>query len=92
MRAVGRPALNLDALDTATTVERDRFDLTDRIAEQVQRAVRHVATDRRGWNRYRPDPTDRQNRNGRTTTLSDPCPWCAGILTGRTKPYVTCDR
>lgn len=32
------------------------------------------------------------NRNGRTTTLSDPCPWCAGILTGRTKPYVTCDR
>ncbi|MFE7017702.1 hypothetical protein ACFVAQ_45875 [Streptomyces sp. NPDC057651] len=33
-------------------------------------------------------------RDGRTTTLDDPCPWCAGPLTGRTRPggepLVTC--
>ncbi|MFZ3569262.1 hypothetical protein ACNYS0_20130 [Streptomyces sp. BH034] len=33
-------------------------------------------------------------RDGRTTTLDDPCPWCAGPLTGRTRaggePAVTC--
>ncbi|MFF7234419.1 hypothetical protein [Streptomyces sioyaensis] len=33
-------------------------------------------------------------RDGRTTTLDDPCPWCAGPLTGRTQPggepLVTC--
>ncbi|MEV5673496.1 hypothetical protein AB0L28_32585 [Streptomyces sp. NPDC052503] len=33
-------------------------------------------------------------RDGRTTTLDDPCPWCAGPLTGRTRaggePSVTC--
>ncbi|MBZ6258146.1 hypothetical protein KVH22_21760 [Streptomyces olivaceus] len=36
------------------------------------------------------------NRDGRTTTLDTPCPWCRGTLTGRTErggePYVTCDR
>lgn len=33
-------------------------------------------------------------RDGRTTTLDDPCPWCGGQLLGRTKaggePLVTC--
>lgn len=36
------------------------------------------------------------NRDGRTITLTAPCPWCGGTLTGRTEPggqpYVTCDR
>ncbi|MFE9340850.1 hypothetical protein [Streptomyces sp. NPDC007063] len=34
------------------------------------------------------------NRDGRTTTLDRPCPWCGGELTGRTRaggtPEVTC--
>ncbi|MFB8415425.1 hypothetical protein ACFC63_07910 [Streptomyces albidoflavus] len=25
-------------------------------------------------------------RDGRTTTLAEPCPWCGGTLTGRTRP------
>ncbi|MFD8005727.1 zinc ribbon domain-containing protein [Streptomyces mirabilis] len=33
-------------------------------------------------------------RDGRTTTLDEPCPWCGGSLTGRTRPggepVVTC--
>ncbi|MEV2203754.1 hypothetical protein AB0E11_27860 [Streptomyces fradiae] len=33
-------------------------------------------------------------RDGRTTALADPCPWCSGQLTGRTRaggePVVTC--
>ncbi|MFE1070980.1 hypothetical protein ACFW5W_07090 [Streptomyces sp. NPDC058783] len=35
-------------------------------------------------------------RDGRTITLDTPCPWCGGVLTGRTvpggEPFVTCDR
>jgi hypothetical protein len=36
------------------------------------------------------------NRDGRTTTLDTPCPWCGGELTGETRPggepVVTCWR
>ncbi|MYR46615.1 hypothetical protein GTW67_32340 [Streptomyces sp. SID5910] len=35
-------------------------------------------------------------RDGRTTELTEPCPWCGDTLTGHTRrggePYVTCDR
>ncbi|MEV6073975.1 hypothetical protein AB0L80_02490 [Streptomyces sp. NPDC052069] len=44
--------------------------------------------------RARRDVERALGRDGRTTTLDDPCPWCAGPLTGRTRaggePVVTC--
>ena len=46
---------NLDALDTALAVERDLFDLADRIAAAVQRPTYH-GRDERG--RWRADPDD----------------------------------
>ncbi|MCX5362896.1 hypothetical protein OG864_29800 [Streptomyces sp. NBC_00124] len=44
--------------------------------------------------RARADIERALNRDGRTTRLETPCPWCGGELTGRTRaggePYVTC--
>ncbi|MFK0069738.1 hypothetical protein [Streptomyces sp. NPDC091046] len=167
--------VNLDALDAAMSVERNLFELADRIAEQAQRPVRrrHVVDTLDGAGtrgRFEDDQDDRDdparwhlpthnasvtaraaspgsrayglhwaavwiegrilgeqhgdmftpvplrtldeaaatirraratvdralNRDRRTITLTAPCPWCGGTLTGRTvpggEPYVTCDR
>ncbi|MFD5873731.1 hypothetical protein [Streptomyces sp. NPDC060322] len=141
--------LNLDALDAATEVERELFDLADAVAEYVQRPIR-PARDSRG--RFITDQADAADparwhyqaqtspgsrafglhwaavwlegraldepagdlfepmpvrlldqvataarrsrrtveralgRDGRSTTLAEPCPWCGGCLTGRTRP------
>ncbi|MFF9284849.1 hypothetical protein [Streptomyces griseosporeus] len=169
--ALGRPPLtlrehpaplNLDALDAACEVERDLFELADRIAEQAQRPVRRklwpgqgnrtpaaVDVDDRDdparWHYAAPtSPGSRAyglhwaavwiegrvigedtegdlfrplsprlldeaattarraraqveralNRDGRSVTLTQPCPWCSGTLTGQThpgrEPAVTC--
>ncbi|MEW2297334.1 hypothetical protein ABZ719_32310 [Streptomyces sp. NPDC006743] len=141
--------LNLDALDAATEVERELFDLADAVAEYVQRPIR-PARDSRGrsvtdqadaadparWHyQAQTSPGSRAfglhwaavwlegraldepagdlfepmpvrlldhvaatasrarrtveralGRDGRSTTLAEPCPWCAGCLTGRTRP------
>ncbi|EFL21881.1 LigA protein [Streptomyces himastatinicus ATCC 53653] len=162
--------LNLDALDAALEVERELFDLADRVAEQVQRPIRHIKPLTYGAPADSiPDPDDRDDparwhlpnhrdngpaavaspgsrayglhwaavwiegrllgegtdgdlftpvralqleetatvarraratveralgRDGRTTTLDAPCPWCGGRLLGHTKsggePVVTC--
>ncbi|MEU3917097.1 hypothetical protein [Streptomyces sp. NPDC029004] len=54
--------------------------LLDHAAATAARARRHVER--------------ALGRDGRTTTLADPCPWCAGLLTGHTQPggepLVTC--
>ncbi|MFF9034009.1 hypothetical protein ACF090_00865 [Streptomyces sp. NPDC014892] len=163
---VGRPPLllrehpaplNLDALDAATEVERELFDLADAVAEQVQRPIRPArdasgrfltdqadAADPSRWHYQTPDSAGSRayglhwaavwlegralgeeygdlfgpvpallldhlaataagarraveralGRDGRSTTLDRPCPWCGGRLTGRTRaggePVVAC--
>ncbi|MDX3841753.1 zinc ribbon domain-containing protein [Streptomyces europaeiscabiei] len=149
--------LNLDALDAATEVERELFDLADAVAEQVQRSIRPArdasgrfltdqadAADPARWRYQTPDSAGSRayglhwaavwlegralgeeygdlfapvpallldhlaataagarravertlGRDGRSTTLGEPCPWCGGRLTGRTRaggePVVTC--
>ncbi|MFH8530478.1 hypothetical protein ACH4GE_18910 [Streptomyces tendae] len=56
--------VNLDALDAAMSVERDLFELADRIAEQVQRPVRRHPVALRSWpprTEMREDPADRDD-------------------------------
>ncbi|MEU2120019.1 hypothetical protein ABZ567_31280 [Streptomyces sp. NPDC016459] len=54
---------NLDALDAAIETERAIFAACDDTAARHQRPVRFIATERRGRDRYQPDPTDSDDPN-----------------------------